>query len=95
MVYWKHIPEDFEYRSKFKASSSDARFLTFDTDVSGFNNQRMVFEINLVTAIVTGRILVLPHDRPVNHILGDSKKKNKKNKNSNNGRFAMDDFFDL
>jgi hypothetical protein len=111
MVYWKNIPEDLEYRSKFKFSSDKSnkkesddddddndndddkqRFLTFDTDLSGFNNQRMVFEINLVTSIITGRILVLPRDRAVDHILDNNKKTNS---NNNNGRFAMDDFFDL
>lgn len=71
MVYWKVIPEDLNYRSRFAPSTNDTvgeRFLTFDTDLSGFNNQRMVFEINLVTAIVTGRTLVLPRESFVDHM---------------------------
>ncbi|VEU44070.1 unnamed protein product [Pseudo-nitzschia multistriata] len=83
MVYWKHIPEDATYQSRFKNKGDKGeQFLTFDTDMSGFNNQRMVFEINVATAIATGRTLVMPRDRVMDHIHKTHK-------------FAMDDFFDL
>ena len=74
MVYWKDIPQDLLYRSRFSRNSNkhnstqSRRFLTFDTDLAGFNNERMVFEINVVTAIVTGRTLVIPRDRDVSHL---------------------------
>lgn len=80
MVYWKDIPQDLEYKSRF--TSKEPRYLTFDTDLSGFNNQRMVFEINLMTAIVTGRTLVIPQGRVVSHM-------------EETGRFALSEFFNL
>ena len=86
MVYWKTIPQDLLYQSRFKnQDQTNRRFLTFDTDLAGFNNARMVFEINLLAAIVTGRTLVLPRRRSVTHL----------NVKTNDGRVAMLDFFDL
>lgn len=83
MVYWKDIPADANYRSKFAPNNNlNDRYLTFETDLSGFNNQRMVFEINVITAIVTGRTLVMPRDRNLEHHVETKK-------------VAMDDFFDL
>jgi len=80
MVYWKDIPQDLLYKSRF--ASNETRYLTFDTDLSGFNNQRMVWEINLVTAIVTGRTMVLPRGRYVSHL-------------EQHGTLALHEFFNL
>jgi hypothetical protein len=78
MVYWKEIPNDWNYHQftsnsnsnpvkEDKESNEPDKYLTFDTDLSGFNNQRMVFEINIAMAISTNRILVIPNKRYIDH----------------------------
>ncbi|OEU11907.1 hypothetical protein FRACYDRAFT_245030 [Fragilariopsis cylindrus CCMP1102] len=77
MVYWKEIPNDWNYHqftsnsnkedSKESKEHNPDKYLTFDTDLSGFNNQRMVFEINIAMAISTNRILVIPNKRYIDH----------------------------
>ena len=65
-----------------KKSPPQHKYLTYDTDLSGFNNQRMVFEVNIAMAIATQRILVLPRPRYIDHI-------------SSSQRHSMQEYYDL
>jgi len=57
--YWKEdTPIDFPLRKK--AAIDSRRYVTFEDDTGGWNNIRMAFEVFVVVAKTTGRILVLP-----------------------------------
>ena len=44
------------------------KYLTFEIDIGGFNNIRESFEVNIICAILTGRVLVIPPAFPWHQI---------------------------
>jgi len=67
MVYWSDIPSDAAYLSPMhplndpNTPDDTERYLTFEPDHRGWNNDRMVMETALVMSHAMGRTLVLPH----------------------------------
>ena len=76
MVFWSDIPSDSSYRSQFYVDdNATKKYLTFDPDPAGWNNQRMAMETVLVLAHSTGRTLVLPPEKEM-HMLWEVSKNN-------------------
>ena len=70
LVYWSDIPRDANFKSHFRSSKN--QYLTVEPDCGGFNNVRLVMEIGIVLAIVTGRTLVIPPARGINLLHGSN-----------------------
>ena len=70
LVYWSDIPRDANFKSHFRSSRN--QYLTVEPDCGGFNNVRLVMEIGIVFAIVTGRTLVIPPARGINLLHGSN-----------------------
>lgn len=83
VVYWRRIGIDQAYRSPFY-DAEHPRYLTFEPDEAGFNNQRMAFETTVALAWLTGRILVLPPSTGLLHQMGHKATS-----------IGLSDFFDL
>ena len=62
LVYWKDIKDDARWVSPFRDAGPSEKFLTFEPDEGGWNNIRMAMETAVLTAILTGRTLVMPPD---------------------------------
>ena len=68
MVYWENNPGDLLFRSPFQTTHTQQQqqqqqppqYLTFEYDLSGWNNVRLAFETVLALAVAMGRTLVLP-----------------------------------
>ena len=62
LTYWKGSEDEdgFDIENSAFEASSPTKFLTFETDFGGFNNVRMALEVVCLTALLTGRTLVLP-----------------------------------
>ena len=63
MVYWRDIPSDSDFLSKFhqyKNLEEDPKYLVFEAETGGWNNVRMSMETAVVLAVAMGRILVMP-----------------------------------
>ena len=73
LVYWKDIKDDARWVSPFRDAAPSEKFLTFEPDEGGWNNIRMAMETAVLTAILTGRTLVMPPDQNM-HLLEKSKK---------------------
>ena len=58
-------------------ASNVTRYLSFEPDSGGWNNIRMEFEIMVVLAAATGRILILPPDYPVYLLHNDKKSRHR------------------
>ncbi|GBG26449.1 GDP-fucose protein O-fucosyltransferase 2 [Hondaea fermentalgiana] len=59
--YWERAPSaGTEFPLRPKAPVDHERYVTFEDDTGGWNNIRLAFEVFVVAAKVTGRILVLP-----------------------------------
>ena len=84
LVYWKNIPSDQTYVSAHY-DADKPKYLTFEPDEAGFNNQRMAFETTVALAWLTGRTVVLP---PKTGIVNLRKGKARKS-------FGFADFYDL
>ncbi len=72
LAYWNDPQgsRDEAFVSPFRVSSSSgkSKYLTFETDIAGFNNVRMSFENIIVMAAATGRVLVLPPEGRMSHL---------------------------
>lgn len=64
MVYWSDLPGDASYLSPMH-DAGEERFLTFEPERAGWNNNRMAMETASVIAHATGRTLVLPPRQPI------------------------------
>lgn len=102
IIYWQDIKSDNNYMSPFfyknkgmadddeisfkVARDSYSKYITFEPDPGGFNNNRLAFEKYLALSAAMGRILVIP---PRQHIpllnKGTEKEQN----------LSMEDFFHL
>ena len=60
MIYWKDYPTDSQFQSPYKEYGPRDKYLTFEPDEGGWNNQRISVETMVVLAISTCRTLVLP-----------------------------------
>ena len=60
--YWDNIKSD--NRPNNLPEPDKNKYLTFEIDVGGFNNIRESFEVNIICAILTGRVLVIPPASP-------------------------------
>jgi GDP-fucose protein O-fucosyltransferase len=60
MVYWKDYPSDAHFQSAYAKYGPTNKYLTFEPDEGGWNNQRMMIETMVVFALVMGRTLVIP-----------------------------------
>jgi hypothetical protein len=72
LVYWEDIQSDSIFEGPFyqnneknndqikRTRDSLDKYLTFQPDTGGFNNNRMAFETALVLSVAMGRTLVLP-----------------------------------
>ena len=71
-MYWEDIPSDAKYEGPFYQNNqrdknglrgerdSLSKYLTFEPDTGGFNNNRLAFETALILSVAMGRTLVLP-----------------------------------
>lgn len=60
IAYWRESDEDVAYRSPRTFLPPQPKYVTFQSDLAGFNNIRMAMECVVVFAASTGRTLVLP-----------------------------------
>jgi len=62
LQYWKDLRVDSDTLAKAfgYANKGRVQYVTCEVDVGGFNNIRMAFEHAYMTAVVTGRVLVVP-----------------------------------
>jgi hypothetical protein len=60
MVYWKDTPRDAHIQSAYANYGPTTKYITFEPDEAGWNNQRMVVEAMVVLALAMGRTLVIP-----------------------------------
>jgi GDP-fucose protein O-fucosyltransferase len=60
MVYWKDTPRDAHFQSAYANYGPTTKYITFEPDEAGWNNQRMVVEAMVVLALAMGRTLVIP-----------------------------------
>jgi hypothetical protein len=87
MVYWSEPTlQDRDFVSPYR--SNETLFLTVELDSGGFNNVRLVMETSLVFAMVTGRTLVIPPRRGINHLALSPNLTHQR-------YFTIDDVFDL
>lgn len=64
--YWTNIKSD--NRPNNLPEPDKNKYLTFEIDIGGFNNIRESFEVNIICAILTGRVLVIPPAFPWHQI---------------------------
>jgi len=72
MQYWRDyttVPVD---KSWLPPTRKD-KYLVVDPDHGGFNNIRLAFEVKIVLALLTGRTLVMPENKPW-YLLGSEKR---------------------
>jgi len=102
LVYWQDISSDDTYLSPFfhenrgiadddtasfkTARDSYSKYITFEPDPGGFNNNRMAFELYLVLSAAMGRTLVLPPKHKFPLLIQGSEKEQ---------ILSMEDFFHL
>jgi hypothetical protein len=67
MIYWEDIPTDAKFISPFH-TPNQTKYITFELENSGFNNNRMNLENVLVMAAAMGRTLVLPAAEELCHL---------------------------
>jgi len=60
--YWDNVKSDDRPNNLPKPDKN--KYLTFEIDIGGFNNIRESFEVNIICAILTGRVLVIPPASP-------------------------------
>jgi hypothetical protein len=60
MVYWKDTPSGAHTQSVYANYGPTTKYLTFEPDEAGWNNQRMTVETMVVLALAMGRTLVIP-----------------------------------
>ena len=63
MIYWKNIPQDRRYHSRYRSTlgkKQKRKFLSVEVDEGGWNNIRMTVEIAMALAHATGRTFILP-----------------------------------
>ncbi len=61
LEYWRRAREPLDTAPLApRASATHDQYVTFEDDTGGWNNIRMAFEVFVVVAKVTGRVLVMP-----------------------------------